>query len=272
MHFVVCVKQVPDSSEVRVDPETNTLIREGVPSIINPYDAHAVEEAVRLKEKYGGKVTVISMGPPQAEEVIRKSIQFGADEGILLSDRKFAGSDTLATSYVLTQGIKKLAEREPFDLIFCGKQAIDGDTAQVGPGIAARLKIPQLTYVLNIEEINVEEKTIKLHRKLEGMREVINAKLPALLTVVQDLNELRYASLPNMIRAARYRPQVWTTENIEVEDDKIGLNGSPTAVRKIFAPPEREGGEIIPGGQENPEKTARKLVERLLKEEIIADK
>ncbi len=272
MHSIVCVKQVPDSSEVRVDPETNTLIREGVPSIINPFDAHAVEAAVKLKEKYGGKVTVITMGPPQAEEVIRKSIQFGADEGIVLSDKEFAGSDTLATSYVLAQGIKKICEKEPYDIIFCGKQAIDGDTAQVGPGIAVRLKIPQLTYILEIENVDVENNTIKAHRKLEGMREIVTSKLPVLLTVVQDLNELRYAPMPGMIKAARYSPILWGTENIDVNFDKLGLDGSPTAVKKIFAPPVRKGGEMIPDGLENPEEAVNNLVDKLVKEEILADK
>ncbi|MBO8169921.1 MAG: electron transfer flavoprotein subunit beta/FixA family protein [Thermoanaerobacteraceae bacterium] len=273
MHIVVCAKQVPDTAEVRVDPETNTLIREGVPSIMNPYDAHAVEEAMRLKDKYGGKVTVISMGPPQAEEVLRQAISFGVDDAILLSDRAFGGSDTLATSYILTNGIKKLDEQEKVDLIICGKQAIDGDTAQVGPGIAVRLNIPQLTYVMEIVELNLEEKTIKVARKLEGQKEIVQAPLPALLTVVKDINELRYASLPNKIRAARFKAMVWNKDDFPgIDPEQIGLKGSPTAVRKIFPPPERGEGEIIPGGMENPEQATATLVEKLVKQEIIADK
>jgi len=272
MHIVVCAKQVPDTSEVRIDPETNTLIREGVPSIMNPYDAHAVEEAMALKDKYGGKVTVISMGPPQAEEVLRQAISFGADEAILLSDRSFGGSDTLATSYILTTGIKKVDEQEKIDLIMCGKQAIDGDTAQVGPGIATRLGIPQLTYVMDVLEVNQEKGTIKVARKLEGEKEILEAPLPSLLTVVKDLNELRYASLPNKIRAARFKATVWGKDDFEMDLEQMGLKGSPTAVRKIFPPPERGEGEIIPGGTDNPTEAAAVLVEKLVKQEIIADR
>ena len=272
MHIVVCVKQVPDTTEVRVDPETNTLIREGVPSIINPYDAHAVEAAVTLKEEHGGKVTVISMGPPQAEEVMRRSIAIGADEGILLSDRNFAGSDTLATSYILAQGIKRLAEREPVDLILCGKQAIDGDTAQVGPGIAVRLNLPQLTYVMKIERVDIEKREIIVHRKLEDKRVRAACKLPVLLTVVKDINEIRYASLPNLIKSARYKPNIWSQKELNLDIQQIGLKGSPTSVSKIFAPPQRGQGEIIPGGQDNPDEAAGILVQKLLKTKIIADK
>lgn len=272
MRIVVCVKQVPDTSEVRIDPETNTLIREGVPSIINPYDIHAVEEAMRLKEKYGGKVIALCMGPPQAEEVLRKCISFGVDETILLSDRAFAGSDTLATSYILSQALRKIREQGEIDLVFCGKQAIDGDTGQVGPGIAAKLNIPQLTYVMKIESVDPETKEIRVHRKLEGQREVAVAKLPALLTVVKDINELRYATLPNMIRAAKHRPVAWSKDDLELDANKIGLKGSPTSVKKIFAPPERGGGEIIPGGQDKPDEAAKVLVEKLVKTKIIADR
>ncbi|MDA8227158.1 MAG: electron transfer flavoprotein subunit beta/FixA family protein, partial [Desulfitobacterium hafniense] len=199
MHFVVCLKQVPDTSEVRIDPKTNTLMREGVPSIINPYDAHALEEAIRLKEKVGGKVTIISMGPPQAKEALKKGMSFGADRAILLSDRAFAGSDSLATAYILSTAILKLAETEPVDIVFAGKEAIDGDTAQTGPGIAVRLNYPQLTYVIKVR--NLEDKTITVERKLETGKEVVQAQLPALVTCEKSLNEIRYASLPNMMKA-----------------------------------------------------------------------
>ncbi|NLP43787.1 MAG: electron transfer flavoprotein subunit beta/FixA family protein, partial [Peptococcaceae bacterium] len=195
MHFVVCLKQVPDSSEVRIDPETNTLMREGVPSIINPYDAHALEEAIRLKEKVGGKVTVITMGPDQAKEALRKAMSFGADRAILLSDRAFAGADSLATAYVLTRAIQKIMETEPVDLVLAGKEAIDGDTAQTGPGIASRLSFTQLTYVIKVASLDKD--SITVHRKLETGREVVQAKLPALLTVEKELNAIRYATLPN---------------------------------------------------------------------------
>ena len=272
MHAVVCVKQVPDTAEVRIDPETNTLVREGVPSIINPYDAHAVEAAVELKEQVGGKVTVISMGPPQAEDVLKKALSFGADEAILLSDRAFAGSDTLATSYVLAEAIKKIAERNPVDLVFCGKQAIDGDTAQVGPGIAVRLGYNQLTYVMKIDQLDMEKREIKIRRKLEGQAEVVISKLPAVLTVVKDINNLRYASFPNMLSAALAKITVWGKNDLHLDEEQLGLKGSPTTVRRIFPPPERPGGEIIAGADKDPEKAVRTLVDILIKEKITADK
>ncbi|MCG0277341.1 MAG: electron transfer flavoprotein subunit beta/FixA family protein [Thermanaeromonas sp.] len=271
MHFVVCVKQVPDTTEVRVDPVTKTLVREGVPSIINPYDAHAVEEAVRLKERYGGKVTAISMGPPQAEEVLRRALAIGADRAILLTDRTFAGSDTLATSYILAQAIRRLDREEPVTLVLCGKQAIDGDTGQVGPGIATRLGFTPLTYVLAVEEIDIEAGEIKVQRKLEDARQVVCGKLPALLTVVKEINELRYAALPDLVRAARTRPERWTAADLEVDPGRTGLKGSPTSVRRIFAPPQRPGGEMIPGGTEDPARAASLLVDKLLKTKLIAD-
>ncbi len=264
MNTAVCIKQVPDTTEVRIDPETNALVREGVPSIVNPFDAHATEEAVRLKERYGGTVTIISMGPPQATEAIKKCISFGADRGILLSDRAFAGSDTWATSYIIAAGLKRLMSEQPVDLILCGKQAIDGDTAQVGPGLARRLNLPQITYAISIEEVNLDARRVKVGRRLETGVEVVEAPLPALLTCVEEMNEIRYASLPNMIRAARYEPEVWGRDDLEVEDELLGFNGSPTVVSKIFAPPEREPGEIIPGGTEDPTGVAAVIADKLI--------
>ncbi len=263
MNIVVCVKQVPDTTEVRIDPETNALIREGVPSIVNPYDAHATEEAVRLKERYGGTVTILSMGPPQAKEAIKKCISFGADRGILLSDRAFAGSDTLATSYVLAAGLRRLMNEQGVDLVFCGKQAIDGDTAQVGPGLARRLGLPQITYAITIEEVDLQQRRIRVGRRLETGVEVVEAPLPALLTCVEEMNEVRYASLPDMIRAARYEPEVWTHNDLDVDEELLGFAGSPTVVSKIFAPPEREPGEIIPGGSEDPAAAVAALIDKL---------
>lgn len=266
--MVVCMKQVPDAAEVKIDPKTNTLVREGVPSIINPYDVHAVEEALRLKDQYGGEVIVLTMGPPQARESLRKAVAYGADQAILLSDRKFAGSDTLATSYILAQAIKKIDQTGPVDLVLCGKQAIDGDTAQVGPGIAARLGMPQLTYVLKIDEVSPEKGEIQVQRKLEGLREVVRAKLPALLTVEKSLNEIRYASLPNMIKAAGFQVTVWGKDDITLDETQLGLKGSPTWVNRIFAPPQREGGEMLGEGPS----AVPKLVERLVQEKIIANR
>lgn len=272
MHLAVCVKQVPDTTEVRIDPRTNTLVRRGVPSILNPYDAHALEAAIQLRDKYGGQITALSMGPPQGAEVLKRAISFGVDRGILLTDRRFAGSDTLATSYILTQGLRKLETIKPLDMIICGKQAIDGDTGQVGPGIASRMGWTQFTYVLKIEDLDLEKREITVQRKLEGKIQIVKGRLPVLLTVVRDINELNYASLPNMVRAARYQPEIWTKEDIEHDEAQLGLKGSPTVVRRIFAPPEREEGKMITGAQNNPVQAVKELVEMLIKTKIIADK
>lgn len=269
MHFVVCLKQVPDTSEVRIDPVTNTLMRQGVPSIINPYDAHALEEAIRLKEKVGGKVTIISMGPPQAIEALKKGMSFGADRAILLSDRAFGGSDSLATAYILSTAIQKIHEEEPIDLLFAGKEAIDGDTAQTGPGIAQRLGFPQITYSIKVREIT--ETSITVERKTEGGRQVVQAQLPALLTVEKELNDLSYASLPNMMNAAKYEPEVWTSKSFPFDASQMGLKGSPTSVVRIFAPPVRSGGEKI-DATKDPAGTAKSVVETLFKDNIISDR
>ncbi|RNC29827.1 MAG: Caffeyl-CoA reductase-Etf complex subunit CarD [Candidatus Dichloromethanomonas elyunquensis] len=266
MHFVVCLKQVPDTSEVRIDPATNTLMREGVPSIINPYDAHGLEEAIKLRDQLGGKVTIVSMGPPQAKEALKKAISFGADRAILLSDRAFGGSDSLATAYVLSTVLKKIHEAEPIDLIFTGKEAIDGDTAQTGPGIAQRLGFPQLTYIIKI--IDISESSITVERKTESGRQIVQAKLPALITVEKELNEIRYATLPNMMKAAAYEPEVWDSKFLEFDIMQMGLKGSPTSVSKIFAPPGRSGGEII-DGTKDPVATAESLVQKILQQNII---
>ncbi len=259
MNIIVCIKQVPETTEVKINPETNTLIREGVKSIINPFDMYAIEEAVRLKEKFGGKATVITMGPPQADAALREAISMGIDEGILISDRAFAGSDTWATSYTLSQAIKKIGA---FDLIICGKQASDGDTAQVGPGISAHLDIPQVTYVKKIEEM--QDKLARVERMTEEGYEIIEAPLPALFTVVKEINEPRLPSLKGMMRAKQAKIISWTQKELELDSQKIGLCGSPTQVVKIFTPPPRIGGQMLSG--ETPE-IAEKLV-GLLKDEV----
>ncbi len=261
MHIVVCIKQVPDATQVRIDPKTNTLDRSSAPAILNPYDAHAVQEAVNLKRLYGGRVTVLSMGPPQATDIIRKSLELGADEGVLLSDRAFAGSDTLATSYILTCGLEKLRSEEPIDLVICGKQAIDGDTAQVGPGIARRLNLAQLTYVQKVQSVDVSAGEIVVHRRIDQGHEVVKAKLPCVLTVEKEINELSYASLPEMIRAAKYKARVWGIDQLNADKSLMGLSGSPTTVRKIFAPSQRIGGERLSGSDGDKVQT---LVSRLL--------
>ena len=244
MNIIVCIKQVPDTQElqkVRVDPQTNTLIREGVPGIINPFDENAIEEALRLKEKKGGKVTVLSMGPSQAEESLRKALAMGVDEAVLLSDRLFAGSDTLATSYTLAMAIKKIGE---FDLILLGKQAIDGDTAQVGPGLAEWLSLPQITYARKIE---VKENKIRVERVLEDAFEVVESQLPVVVTVTKDINEPRYPSLRGLLRAKAEKIPIWIAEDLTLDKRKIGLEGSPTQVVKVFIPQPPRKGEILSG-------------------------
>ena len=240
MHIVCCIKQVPDTTQVKIDPETNTLIRAGVESICNPYDLVAAEAAVRLTRKYGGKVTVISMGPPQTELALRECLSLGVDRAILLSSRAFAGADTLATSYTLSQAISKIHADEPVNLVICGKQAIDGDTAQTGPGIATWLGYTQFTYVSDI--ISVEDDIIRVNREIEGGSEIIEGKLPVMLTVELELNTPGYASLPELVRALKADVEVWGAKEIEALPERLGLKGSPTSVRTIFAPSVRTGG------------------------------
>lgn len=242
MHIVVCIKQVPNTTDVKIDPVKNTLIREGVESIINPFDTYAIEESVRLKERFGGKVTVITMGPPQADAALREAISLGCDEAVLVSDRKFAGSDTWATSYTLSCAIRKLGA---CDIILCGKQASDGDTAQVGPGISTHLDIPQVTYVKKIEAI--ADNRAKVERMTEEGYDVVETPLPCLLTVVKEINTPRLPSLKGMMKAKAAKITAWTAADIASDPKSIGLDGSPTRVVKIFTPPPRKGGEILKG-------------------------
>lgn len=255
MHFVVCIKQVPDTTDVRINPVTNTLMREGVDSIINPFDMYAIEEAVRLREKMGGTITAVTMGPPQADAVLREAISMGVNQGILVSDRAFAGSDSWATSYTLAMAIQKLGD---VSLILCGKQASDGDTAQVGPGIATHLDLPQITYVRKIEEMDSDR--IVAERLLENGYEVIESPLPCLVTVVKEINEPRLPSLKGKMAARKADIPVWSAEDIGAEPGMIGLDGSPTKVVKIFTPVARKGGEILTG---EPGEVVEQLVERL---------
>ena len=266
LNIVVCIKQVPDTTDVKINPETGTLVREGVPSIINPFDMYAIEEGLRLKEQFGGKVTVLSMGPPQAKEALKEAVAMGADEAVLLSDRAFAGADTWATSYTLAHAIRKCG---PFDLILCGKQAIDGDTGQVGPGIARQLDVTQLTYVFKIRELKTESGRVVVERLLEEGREVVEAALPAVLTVVKDINQPRYPTFLGIRRASRMEIPVWTVADLSgLDEGKLGLKGSPTQVVRIFSPPKREGKvELLQG--ENVEQAAGILADRLLAEKII---
>ncbi len=271
LRIVVCIKQVPDTTQVRIDPETNTLVREGIPAIINPFDMHAIEAGVQLKERYGGTVAMVCMGPPQAAEALQKALSYGADEGVLCSDRALVGSDTLATSAALAGAIRKLDEKQKVDLVLCGKQTIDGDTAQVGPGIATRLGFSQISYVGRIESVDLEKRTVRARRVLEGAEEVVDAPLPALLTVLKEIGEPRYASLPAVIQGLRTTIPVWGASNMGVTSDEVGLAGSPTQVRRIFAPPVRERGEILTGDG-NSDRVASQLIERLVADGVLEPK
>jgi electron transfer flavoprotein beta subunit len=238
MNIVVCVKQVPDTTVVKIDPKTGTLIREGVPSIINPEDKHALEEALVLKDKYGAKVTVISMGPPQASNALREALCMGADEAILITDRAFAGSDTLATSEALAGVLRKL----DYDIVFAGRQAIDGDTAQVGPEIAEHLDMPQVTYVQAVE---VSGDLLRINRALEDGHEIIEVKAPVLLTAIKELNVPRYMNARDIFASAKKEIQIWSANDIEVDKSKLGLAGSPTKVKKSMTKEVKGAGEII---------------------------
>lgn len=231
MRFIVCIKQVPDTTDIKIDPVTNTLVREGVESILNPFDTYAIEEAVRLKEEHGGTVIAISMGPPQVEAALRETVSLGVDEIYLLSDRKFAGADTWATSYTLAAAIKHLGE---YNLILTGQQAIDGDTAQVGPGIAAHLDIPQTCFVRKIESFS--EDKVRLQRLMEEGVDTLEMELPGLITVVREINNPRLPSLRGKRQARNAELNVLTADDLGLDENLTGLNGSPTQVVNIFTP------------------------------------
>lgn len=265
MKICCCIKQVPATTDVKINPETNTLIREGVETQINPFDLYALEEAVRTKERMTeagdpSTVTVVSMGPPQAEEALREAISLGADEGILLTDRAFAGSDTWCTSYALAMAIRKLES----DIVFCGMQAIDGDTGQVGPGIAIHLNYAQAAYVAQIVEI--DKRRMIARRLLEEGYETVEVRLPAVLTVVKEINEPRTPSLRGKMMAKKADIARWSTADIGAPEDKVGLLGSPTQVVKVMTPPCRSGGEKVTG---EPEELAEKLFETLKCLEVV---
>jgi electron transfer flavoprotein beta subunit len=267
MNVVVLIKQVPDTTNVRIDRKTNNLVREGVPSVINPDCMHALELAAQLKEKHNATVYVITMGPPQATSALKDAISFGLDEAILLSDRAFAGADTLATTYTLYKGIKKIEEKiGKIDIVLAGRQAADGDTGQVGPGVATRLGYSLAAYVTSIEKIEKDE--IILTRRLDRGYERVRVKIPCVLTVTPELNEPRYASLPNLIRSIKYQPIVWTKDDINADPKKAGFFGSPTRVVNTNIPPARKGGDII-SKNESPEVAAQKLLDELKKFESI---
>ena len=269
MLIVACIKQVPDTTQVKIDPVTNTLVREGIPFIMNPYDTHALEAALQLKDQFGCRVAVLSMGPPNAEATLRKALAAGVDQAILLSDRCFGGADTLATSKVLSAAIERLAEADQLAIVFCGKQTIDGDTAQVGPGIASRLGLHQLTLVDRIEHLDLERKTIRVRRKLEGRHEIVEAPLPVMITVVREINHPRYPTVPMRLNSADCSITVWDNQVLKLDVETVGLKGSPTWVSKIFSP-ERDRGEIIGDGVQDPEGTVALLLEKLMSKDLLA--
>lgn len=238
MNIVVCLKQVPDTNEVKIDPKTGTLIREGVPSIINPDDKNALEEALVLKDNHGAHVTVITMGPPQAEKALREALAMGADEAVLITDRAFGGADTLATSRVLAAAVSKL----PHDIVFAGRQAIDGDTAQVGPEIAEHLNLPQVTYV---ERVKVEGEELKVRRALEDGYENIRVKMPVLLTAIKELNQPRYMNMEHIFTTYKKEITTWTANDMDIDKSLLGLAGSPTKVRKSITKEAKGQGELV---------------------------
>lgn len=245
MNTVVCIKQVPETTEVRVDPTTKALIREGVKSVINPFDENAIEAALQLREAHGGKVAVICMGPPQAEESLRQALAMGADEAILLTDPASRGSDTLATSYTLARMVRKVGE---FDLVLCGKQAIDGDTGQVGPGLAERLGVPQVTFAIELE---VTDGALRARRVLDDFFEVIEVKLPAVVTVVKQINEPRHPSMRNVLKAKRAEIAKWSLADLDADSTQTGFDGSPTQVLEVWPPERKTGGKMLEGPVED---------------------
>jgi len=253
MRIIVCIKQVPDTAEVRINPETNTLIRDGVPSIINPYDTHAIEAGLQIREKAGGSVTILTMGPPQAEEALKEAISMGADEAVLLTDRAFAGSDTWATAYTLAKAIEYIGA----DVILCGKQAIDGDTAQVGPEVAEFLDIPHVAYIRKIDDVT--DSRIVVQRLMDDGYDVVESSLPVLLTVVRELNSPRLPSLKGKMAAKKAVIKKLTAADIKADEESLGLKGSPTQVRNIFAPEVRKDRKMFEG-------TAEEQVDSLIKE------
>ena len=260
MKIVVCIKQVPDTNEVRIDPVTGTLIREGIPSIMNPDDKNALEEALRLKDEIGAHVTVLTMGPPQAEAILREAVAMGADDMVLLTDRAFAGADTWATSLALSATCKNIG----YDVIFAGRQAIDGDTAQVGPEIAERLDIPQVTYVEKVE-VEANGKGLKVRRALEDGYETIKIGLPCLLTCIKELNQPRYMNMAGIFSCYNKEVKTMTAANLDVDPKQLGLSGSPTRVKKSFTNGPKAQGEKI----DMPPAEAASFVTNKLKEKHI---
>ena len=265
MNIIVPIKQVPETSNVKMDPEKGTMIREGVESIINPLDLYAIEVAVQVKEQHGGKVTAISMGPPKAEDALREAVAMGCDDGVLLSNKRFAGSDTWATSYVLARAIERIGV---YDLIVCGERATDGDTGQVGPGIAAWRDLPVGSYVSQV--VGFENRCIVVKRLVEEGYETWQIKLPCLLTVVKEAAYPRLPTLRGKMLAKRAEIPVWGPDEIGADPDAVGLNGSPTRVVKIESPRIARDGDIrIPRAPADMEDAVDGIVEYLERLDLL---
>ena len=261
MKIVVCIKQVPDTTEVKLDPKTGTLIREGVPSIINPDDKSGLEAALRLKDQYDAEVTVITMGPPQADLALREALAMGADRAILLTDRAFAGADTWATSSALAGALRNI----DYDLIIAGRQAIDGDTAQVGPQIVEHLNLPSVTYV---EDMELLDKAIIVKRAFEDGYQKIKVNTPCLITTLKEMNEARYMRVSGVYDAYREKKvEVWDVNNIEVDHGNLGLKGSPTKVKKSFTKGAKTAGNVF---DMEPKEAAKIIVDKLREKYIIS--
>ena len=261
MNIVVCIKQVPDTTEIKINPVTGTLIRDGVPSIMNPDDKGGLEMALRLKDQYGAHVTVITMGPPQADQILREAFAMGVDRAILLTDRKFAGADTLATSNALAGALRTLE----WDLIITGRQAIDGDTAQVGPQTAEHLDIPQVSYVCGLE-VEKGGKALRVTRETEDGVQILEAQMPCLLTVLSSAVKPRYMSAPGIVEAYNKNVEIWSADKIDVDETKLGLKGSPTKVLKAFTKGLKAPGEVF---EVDPEEAVGIIISRLKEKFII---
>ena len=265
MKIIVPIKQVPETSAVKMDPETGTMIREGVEAIINPLDLYGIELAIQLREQFGGEVTAVSMGPPKAAKALREAVAMGCDGGVLLSDRAFAGADTWATGYVLARAIARLGD---FDLVICGERATDGDTGQVGPGIASFLDLPVASYVGKVD--GVEDGRIRVHRLVEDGYEVLKLDLPAVLTVVKEVSDPRLPTLRGKQKAKKTDVPVWTAETVEAEQGCTGLDGSPTRVVKIHRPKvARQCRKVVATDEETTNEAVDGLIELLESKDLI---
>lgn len=261
MKILVYVKQVPDTDNVKLDPQTGNLKREGVSGMMNPLDMHAIEAAIQLKEKYGATVAAISMGPPQAKDVLKKALALGCDEAYLLSDRAFGGADTLATSYTLSKAAEKIGD---YDLLLFGRHAVDGDTAQTGPATAAFLNIPQVTLASSVD---LQDGWVCCERSLENRTEQVRAKLPSLVTVCGEINTPRYPTLQNIMKASKKPITTWSATDLEADTTKTGASGSPSSTRKVFEPEKRNTDTVFFQG--SIEEMAVKFVDMLSKEHMI---